>query len=52
MVVDVFEDMDDDTGILRFKAWRCLVCGEVLDPIILRHRVHRPPPVLGHARRR
>ena len=34
MVQDEFEDLKDDTGSLHFKGWRCLICGEILDPVI------------------
>ena len=34
MTQEVFEDLLDDTGNLCFKGWRCLLCGEILDPVI------------------
>ena len=37
MVVDHFIDMED-TGGLWMRGWRCVTCGEVVDPKIMRHR--------------
>ncbi|MBI4402498.1 MAG: hypothetical protein HY581_12805 [Nitrospirae bacterium] len=39
MVVDSFMDLADDTGHLWLRAWRCVNCGEVVEPGITRHRV-------------
>lgn len=39
MVVDHYIDMEDDSGHLWLRAWRCITCGEVLDPRICRHRL-------------
>ncbi len=52
MVQDVFEDLMDDTGSLFFKGWRCITCGEILDPIIATNRESRPSPLLGRARKK
>ena len=38
MVLDQFQDLLDDAGQINFYGLRCLICGEVLDPLILRHR--------------
>jgi len=37
-VQDVFYDLLDDTGHLRFSGWRCVCCGNVLDPLIVRNQ--------------
>lgn len=50
MVEEYFQDLRDDTGSLRFKGWRCIICGEILDPIILQNRAVRPKPLGGRAR--
>ena len=34
MVPEEFYSMDDD----RFSGWRCIFCGEIIDPVILRNR--------------
>lgn len=38
MVKDQFYDLLDDSGQLSFKGWRCVCCGDVLDPLILKNR--------------
>ena len=38
MVVDHFIDMEE-TGGLWMRGWRCVTCGEVIDPMIMRHRM-------------
>jgi hypothetical protein len=39
MVVDHYIDMEDDSGHLWLRAWRCVTCGEVVDPRIYKHRL-------------
>ena len=31
---------------LTFRGWRCISCGEILDPVIWKNRNHRPEPPL------
>jgi hypothetical protein len=38
-VVDHFIDMQDDRGHLWLCAWRCVNCGDVVEPGILRNRL-------------
>jgi len=38
LVQDEFHDLRDDTGQLSFSGWRCVCCGNVLDPVIVRNR--------------
>ena len=38
MVSERFYDLRDDTGRLHFEGLRCLVCGEILDTLILKNR--------------
>ena len=38
MVRDQFYDFLDDTGRLSFRGWRCVCCGNVWDPLILKNR--------------
>ena len=52
MTQEVFEDLLDDTGNLSFPGWRCLICGEILDPVIANNRESRPMPLLGRARKK
>ena len=42
-------DMYDGTGENGFWALRCLQCGELLDPLILQHRISKPQ--LGQTKR-
>ena len=53
MVEERFIDLLDDTGHLQFTAFRCVQCGEVVDPVILHNRGRsvRPEAAL-HANRR
>lgn len=39
MVVDHFTDMQLSSGPLWLRAWRCVSCGEILEPGIVRHRL-------------
>ena len=50
MVRDDFLDLQYEVGECGFVAWRCLICGEVLDPVILKHRSTRPVPMMSRAR--
>jgi hypothetical protein len=43
MIRDSFVDLRDDTGRLMFEGWRCINCGEVVDPVVLTHRMESPP---------
>ena len=38
MVPDLFFDMLDDSGNHSFVGWRCVSCGDVLDPVIQKNR--------------
>jgi len=44
MVIDRFDDLQDDTGQNYFQAWHCLVCGEVIDPVIILNRQNHSKP--------
>lgn len=53
MIQDGFVDLRDDTGRLQFEGWRCLNCGEVVDPVVLTHRTEMPAgPYRGRTRDR
>ncbi|HXH86696.1 MAG TPA: hypothetical protein VNI35_07700 [Nitrospira sp.] len=53
MIRDSFLDLRDDTGRLTFEGWRCLNCGEVVDPVVLTHRIEAPTrPYQGRTRDR
>ncbi|MBI3351142.1 MAG: hypothetical protein HY036_01040 [Nitrospirae bacterium] len=51
MVVEKFQDFNDDTGRLNFHGWRCLICGEIFDPVIYSNRRQHPPPLIGKNRK-
>jgi hypothetical protein len=38
MVPDHFYDLLDGSGPLSFRGLRCVCCGNVLDPLILKNR--------------
>lgn len=38
MLEESFEDVRADSWALGFRGWRCPVCGNVLDPVILENR--------------
>ncbi|HEX9757716.1 MAG TPA: hypothetical protein VGB26_07930 [Nitrospiria bacterium] len=42
MVKEYCFDYRDDSGKLAFLAFRCILCGERIDPIIIKNRHHRP----------
>jgi hypothetical protein len=37
MVSDRFMDLLNVSGEIDFKGWRCLNCGDITDPVIVRH---------------
>ena len=43
-------DPQGESGIISITALRCLNCGEVVDPVILRNRSASPAPINGRAR--
>ena len=46
-----FSDFSEESGRFAFEGWRCLNCGEILDPLILEHR-HSPPLYVKSRKRR
>jgi hypothetical protein len=52
MVEETFVDQETSPSVSSFTGWRCLVCGEILDPIILQNRTLHPEPQDGRARTR
>jgi hypothetical protein len=43
MVMDHFVDLVE-SGQAGFGGWRCLVCGNITDPVIVANRQHPPAP--------
>jgi hypothetical protein len=50
MVEETFVDIDADTHPPSFRGWRCVLCGAIVDPLILQHQADRPEPLLHQAR--
>ncbi len=44
MIIDLCCDMLDGTGELCVEVWRCLLCGEIIDPVIVANRANPPEP--------
>lgn len=38
MVGDWFLDINDEAGRMKFDGLRCLICGEIVDSLILENR--------------
>ena len=47
MVEETFVDRETSPSVSSFTGWRCISCGEILDPIILQNRTLRPEPQYG-----
>ena len=45
MVNDSYMDLLNNVGESKFCAKRCVQCGEVVDPVILRNRGTRQEPM-------
>jgi hypothetical protein len=37
MINDQFMDILNGTGEMDFRGWRCMNCGAITDPVIVRH---------------
>jgi hypothetical protein len=46
MVEERFEDLRGDPQHISFYGWRCVCCGDVVDPVIIRHRAAGLSPVV------
>ncbi|MFQ5543615.1 MAG: hypothetical protein ACE5FY_04590 [Nitrospiria bacterium] len=38
MSFEYFTNMNEGGGVWTYKGWRCISCGEVIDPLILSNR--------------
>jgi hypothetical protein len=52
MVWEYCEDLRDDTGQICFDARRCVQCGNVLDTVIARNRLHPEAAISSRSNRR
>lgn len=50
MVEEVFVDEGSGSSIASFMGWRCVICGDILDPVILQNRQHHREPFKARAR--
>jgi hypothetical protein len=50
MMEEMFVDWETSPRVSSFRGWRCVICGEILDPIILQNRTLHPVPQYGRAR--
>jgi hypothetical protein len=50
MVSDVFEDLGDT--FIQFSGWRCISCGEIIDPVIESNRNRATSQLVGAGRHR
>jgi hypothetical protein len=41
MVLDDMIDLQESFVPMWMRGWRCIACGNIVDPLILRHRPHR-----------
>lgn len=39
----------DNRSYWSYKGWRCLYCGDIVDPLILQHRVRMNTLIGGNA---
>jgi hypothetical protein len=46
LLLTYYQDLHDDTGQIDIWALRCSVCGEVIDPVILKNRQAPAPNLL------
>ena len=46
----VRDDLQDETGLAGFAAWRGVICGEILDPVILENRNAAPNLMVDRGR--
>jgi hypothetical protein len=44
MVEETFVDLQVSPSVSSFTGWRCVICGEILDSIILQNRTRHPEP--------
>lgn len=52
MIQDKFGDVADEAGAMYFSGWRCLCCGEILDPLIAHNRKNHHEPLIGRSRKK
>ena len=51
LITDYFMDILSGSGEVNFTGWRCLNCGDITDPVILRHHQMAPSAPANSKRR-
>jgi RNase P subunit RPR2 len=51
-VPEVFVDYESDVESMSFLGYRCVICGDIHDATILRHRAVRRAPIFHATRHR
>lgn len=51
-VEEVFVDYESGSGAMSFLGYRCILCGDVSDTTILRHRAAHSSSLWGNRRKR
>lgn len=49
MIGERFCDLYEDIEKKCFEGWRCILCGEILDPMILMNRATSGSPLVHYA---
>lgn len=50
MANETFMETREESGFIKIVVLHCLNCGEVVDPLILRHLTGASPPMKDRAR--
>lgn len=51
MILERYQDVLDEAGKINFHAWHCLVCGEVVDQVIVTNRRNQTKPLNNRNRK-
>jgi hypothetical protein len=52
MIAEVFQNLTGDGGLMWLTGWRCIVCGDMVDATILKHRQSAQSASVSRTRRR
>jgi hypothetical protein len=50
VVQEVFVDYESGASVMSFVGYRCVICGEILDETIQRHRAEHDSSICGNRR--
>lgn len=51
-MMEYYLDLEDDTGQIGITGLRCTSCGDVIDSVILRNRLHPTPDLFYGTKQR